>query len=347
MKTIIAFLIGLCVSIGMSARSFTHPGILHTQESLDRMARLVKDEVWPAMGSYRLLKSEPEASSAYVMKGPFRYISRAGKYGYTKAPCEDDFNAAYYNALLWSITSDHRHADKAMEIIRAYASTLLEVCPGDAPLCAGLQGFILVNAAEIMRYTYPAAGGFSGGWSEEDTRRMERMLRGAFLPVLKEFYETCGFPYVSTHPMFGPTFANLDNLSKENAIIISEGDHLGKIFFKDLYSRLHLNIREYTFKEHDEVVAYSLGIPFASTMVFAATMKHQDAPGTTFKRHMKTARGLLSEDDYLLTEILLNPHVPHQIERIQEELSILLQDIRNKDTDGIKQYLTKIRKNIE
>lgn len=164
---------------------------------------------------------------------------------------------------------------------------------------------------------------------------------------LKEFYETCGFPYVSTHPMFGPTFANLDNLSKENAIIISEGDHLGKIFFKDLYSRLHLNIREYTFKEHDEVVAYSLGIPFASTMVFAATMKHQDAPGTTFKRHMKTARGLLSEDDYLLTEILLNPHVPHQIERIQEELSILLQDIRNKDTDGIKQYLTKIRKNIE
>ena len=26
---------------------------------------------------------------------------------------------------------------------------------------------------------------------------------------LKEFYETCGVPYVSTHPMFGPTFANL------------------------------------------------------------------------------------------------------------------------------------------
>lgn len=47
---------------------------------------------------------------------------------------------------------------------------------------------------------------------------------------LKEFYETCGHPYVSTHPMFGPTFASLSDLSKENAIIISEGDHLGKIF---------------------------------------------------------------------------------------------------------------------
>lgn len=164
---------------------------------------------------------------------------------------------------------------------------------------------------------------------------------------LKEFYDNCGFPYVSTHPMFGPTFANLGNLENENTIIISEGDHLGKIFFKDIYSRLHLNIHEYTFEEHDKVVAYSLGIPFASTMVFAATMKHQDAPGTTFKRHMKIARGLLSEDDYLLTEILFNPRTPKQIERIQEELNTLLDIIKNRDADGIKAFLTKIRKNIE
>ena len=45
---------------------------------------------------------------------------------------------------------------------------------------------------------------------------------------LLAFYEQCGFRYVSTHPMFGPTFANLDQLSSENAIIIKEGDHLGK-----------------------------------------------------------------------------------------------------------------------
>ena len=101
---------------------------------------------------------------------------------------------------------------------------------------------------------------------------------------LKEFYETCGFPYVSTHPMFGPTFANLGQLEKENTIIISEGDHLGKIFFKDIYSSLRLHICEYTFEEHDKVVAYSLGIPFASTMVFAATMKHQDALAGNYQK---------------------------------------------------------------
>lgn len=164
---------------------------------------------------------------------------------------------------------------------------------------------------------------------------------------LKEFYETCGFRYVSTHPMFGPTFANLDKLSTENAIIITEGDHLGRIFFKDLYQSLGLNIFEYSFDEHDETVAYSLSIPFVSTFVFAAVMKHQDAPGTTFKRHMAIARGVLSEDDYLLQEILFNPRTPAQVEGIRTELHELLEIISNKDATGMKRYLEKIREKIK
>ena len=164
---------------------------------------------------------------------------------------------------------------------------------------------------------------------------------------LKEFYENCGFRYVSTHPMFGPTFANLDKLSTENAIIIKEGDHLGRIFFKDVYQRLGLNIFEYTFQEHDETVAYSLSIPFVSTFVFAAVMKHQEAPGTTFKRHMAIAKGVLNEDDYLLQEILFNPHTPAQVEGIRTELNELLDIIVRRDAEGMQTYLTKIREKIK
>ena len=160
---------------------------------------------------------------------------------------------------------------------------------------------------------------------------------------LPEFYKEAGRPFVSTHPMFGPTFANLSDLSTQNTIIISESDHLGKVFFKDLYSKLHLNIFEYTFQEHDETIAYSLSIPFASTLVFASVMKHQDAPGTTFKKHMNIARGLLSEDDYLLTEILFNPHTPQQLEDIQKQLSILQKMVEEKDTSGMIKYLNAIR----
>lgn len=164
---------------------------------------------------------------------------------------------------------------------------------------------------------------------------------------LKEYYEKSGKPYVSTHPMFGPTFATLDNLSSQSAIIISESDHMGKAFFKDLYQGLHLKIFEYSFDEHDETIAYSLSIPFASTLVFASVMKPIEAPGTTFKRHMDIAKGLLSEDDYLLSEILFNPYTLEQVEKIRLELRHLLEIIDKKDTEQMQEFLHKVRKNIE
>ena len=164
---------------------------------------------------------------------------------------------------------------------------------------------------------------------------------------LKEYYGACGHRYVSTHPMFGPTFANLNQLSEENAIIINEGDYMGRCFFKDVYSRLGLNIYEYSFDEHDKTVAYSLSIPFVSTFTFAAVMKPQDAPGTTFKRHMKIARGMMSEDDYLLQEILFNPYTHDQVSLIRKELKELLEIIDRKDVGRMKAYIDKIRDNVK
>lgn len=164
---------------------------------------------------------------------------------------------------------------------------------------------------------------------------------------LELFYKKCGRPYVSTHPMFGPTFATLDNLSNQSAIIIKESDETGKAFFRDLYQSLRLNIFEYTFVEHDETIAYSLSIPFASTLVFASVMKHQEAPGTTFKRHMDIAQGLLSEDDFLLTEILFNRFTHDQVDAIRRELKSLLAIIDQRDGDKMQQFLDKIRRNIE
>lgn len=75
-------------------------------------------------------------------------------------------------------------------------------------------------------------------------------------------------------------------------------------------------------------------------------MKHQDAPGTTFKRHMNIAKGVLNEDDFLLQEILFNPYTSKQVEQIRTELKLLLEIIDNKDAEGMKEYLTKIRDNV-
>ena len=164
---------------------------------------------------------------------------------------------------------------------------------------------------------------------------------------LSEYYQGSGMRFVSTHPMFGPTFASLKELSSQSAVIIAESDEEGKQFFREFYNSLDLNIYEYSFEQHDKMMAWSLSVPFASTMVFAACMKYLEAPGTTFKKHLAIAQGLLSENDYLLSEILLNPYTLTQIEQIHEKLSNLMNMIREKDTKVLHEFFGELRENIE
>lgn len=163
---------------------------------------------------------------------------------------------------------------------------------------------------------------------------------------LFEYYKKTGMRFVSTHPMFGPTFADMSVLKGQNAIIITESDEEGKKFFRNLYKSLDLNIYEYSFKEHDERTAYSLSTPFASSMVFAACMKNQEAPGTTFKKHLEIAKGLLSEDEYLLAEVMFNPYTLKQIELINAKLSYLTHIIKGKDHEEMGKFLKALRANI-
>jgi len=164
---------------------------------------------------------------------------------------------------------------------------------------------------------------------------------------LWSYYKECGMRFVSTHPMFGPTFGNIKDLSKENAIIIKESDEEGKQFFRKFYRSHDISIYEYSFEEHDQTIAYSLSIPFSSSLVFAACMKKQEAPGTTFRKHLEVARGVLSEDDYLLSEILFSPYTAEQVKKINAKLDSLIEIITNKDFKRLKHFFDTLRKNIE
>ena len=147
--------------------------------------------------------------------------------------------------------------------------------------------------------------------------------------------------------MFGPTFANIKDLSNENAIIISESDDEGKDFFRTFYRSLNLNIYEYSFSDHDETIAYCLSVPFSSSLVFAACMKKQEAPGTTFRKHLDVARGVLSEDDYLLSEILFNRFTVEQVEKIRTQLARLIEIVKDRDFEALKSFFDSLRQNIE
>ncbi len=163
---------------------------------------------------------------------------------------------------------------------------------------------------------------------------------------IPDYYRKTGVRFVSIHPMFGPTFANMNSLREENVIIISDSDPEGARFFKDFFLNLGLNIFEYSFQEHDRMMAYSLALPFVSSMVFAGCVDAKAVPGTTFRKHMNIAKGLLSEDDNLLTEVLFSPYSIEEVEKVTARLELLKHIIRQKDYEEAESFFKRLRKNL-
>ena len=163
---------------------------------------------------------------------------------------------------------------------------------------------------------------------------------------LNDYYIRTGRRFVSTHPMFGPTFGNVKDLSGHNAIVIKESDEEGKRFFIDFYRSLKLKLFDYSFVEHDQIIAYSLSVPFSSTIVFSACMKKLEVPGTTFKAHLDIARGLLSEDDDLLSGILLNKYSIGKLHEISKRLEDLISMLEAEEEDNLHELFDRLRVNI-
>ena len=164
---------------------------------------------------------------------------------------------------------------------------------------------------------------------------------------IPDYYKSLsGRRFASLHPMFGPTFANITKLEDENVIIIRESDPVGAQFFREFFQRKKILIHEYSFEQHDRLIAYSLSLPFASTMVFAACMNSATVPGTTFKKHLEIAKGLLSEDDDLLAEIIFSPHSLAQLEMVTSRLEFLKHIIKARDADEAKTFFESLRHNL-
>lgn len=163
---------------------------------------------------------------------------------------------------------------------------------------------------------------------------------------LPEYYAKCGFRFVSVHPMFGPTYADINSLALENAVIIKESDGVGARLFRSFFAARGLRIYDFSFAEHDAMMAYSLTTPFVTSLVFAACLDNTAVPGTTFFRHRELARRLLSEDDSLLCEVLFNLQSLPQLERITARLEELQNIIRERNHDQAKGFLERMRRNV-
>ncbi|PQV49009.1 putative secreted protein (Por secretion system target) [Jejuia pallidilutea] len=147
---------------------FVHPGITHKKSDLDRIKHMVEAEVDPWYTSYQEMILDPKSSYDYVVQGDpsFTELGRNNKVNY--GAWNSDIRAAYYNALRWYVEDDTRYAEKAIEIFNAWVNLEAVTSNGTMALSGGV-GYIMIEAAEIIKHTY-------NGWSETDRKKFEDML---------------------------------------------------------------------------------------------------------------------------------------------------------------------------
>ncbi|NKJ20864.1 alginate lyase family protein [Dyella sp. SG609] len=170
-----------CAGIRPSAAAtatFVHPGVMHTADDLARIKAHLTQEPWAS--GYLKLKNDGLSSPTYHIRGG--HCAKVVRD--TPAQCmgefNDDANAAYQQALMWTLSDDPRYAANAIGILNAWSGTLKSIEGHDAPLAAGLNGFKFVAAAELIRYS-------KAGWSAQDIAASEAMFRNVFYPVIKDF----------------------------------------------------------------------------------------------------------------------------------------------------------------
>jgi hypothetical protein len=92
----------------------------------------------------------------------------------------NDIAAAYADCLDWKVSGDKAKADKAVEILNAWSSSLVQITgTNDKYLASGIYGYEIANAAEILR-SYP-------GWSPKDLKKFQDMMLRVFYPMNRDF----------------------------------------------------------------------------------------------------------------------------------------------------------------
>ncbi|KWZ29846.1 LamG-like jellyroll fold domain-containing protein [Burkholderia anthina] len=161
-------------------RTFTHPGLLHTDADFERMRAKVAAQASPWIDSWNVLVANGHTrltNKPNPQVGIYR--GNDPTHGQNYGALYNDIAAAYGDALRWKVSNDTRYADKAVEYLDQWASTLTTLGGSDVALAAGIYGYEFANAAEIMR-------GYSG-WSPAGLAAFQAMMRTVFYPVSHAF----------------------------------------------------------------------------------------------------------------------------------------------------------------
>jgi hypothetical protein len=158
---------------------FIHPGLLHSAADLARIKANVHNHIEPWASAWKAFTTNNRWIAPDYTPHPLAIVGRGvGATG--QSQISNDCTAAYYNALAWAVTGNDAYAKKSVQIMDAWASTCTQINGKDAVLCAGIYGYKLMNAAEIIRATYP-------GWSAPEIAQFKHLARDVFYPVIQNF----------------------------------------------------------------------------------------------------------------------------------------------------------------
>lgn len=170
--------------MAVSVTGFVHPGLLHTSQDLERAKNHVVNGDEPWTTDWQLLLNNTHSSPTYE-PNPQSTIYRGldGTHAENYRRLYNDAHAAYQLAIRWHIQGDDQYADAAVAILNAWSSTMVAIGgSSDRFLAAGIYGYQLANAAELMR-SY-------SGWSASDQNQMRAFLRDVFFSESYRFLIT-------------------------------------------------------------------------------------------------------------------------------------------------------------
>lgn len=149
-------------------QTFVHPGALNSQADFDRIKAKVAAGEWPWYDSYQTLCNDGLSSLGWWW-GPVSQITRGGGGGNNFSRSQKDAIAIYCLALRYRISGDTRYAEKAIEGMDRWSSTMTAGPNGDNwGLAAGLCGYEFAVAGETLR-GYP-------GWSQTSINNYKNFL---------------------------------------------------------------------------------------------------------------------------------------------------------------------------
>ena len=169
-------------ALGLPAtqRVLRHPGLLHTEADFKRMRERVAAGAEPWKSGWERLTASRHASLKWKPRPAGKIVRGRGPEHENYHQLYTDIATAYACALRWRVSGDKAYADKAVEVMNAWSSTLKEVTgSSDRFLASGIYGYEFANAAEIMR-DY-------AGWDRADFKRFGEMMLTIFGVMNQDF----------------------------------------------------------------------------------------------------------------------------------------------------------------